>query len=403
MKHPPVSIVILTFNEQENIAAAIESCSWCDDIHVLDSGSTDNTRQIAQDLGAKVHVNPFTSFGQQRNWAIDHIPCKYDWQFHLDADERFTPSLVEEILYVIGPSGAGTSKGCFLCPSKMMFLSQWLKHSGGYPGYQARLIHRQRCRFRDVGHGQREETSYPLGRFRNPYIHFNFSKGLRVWFDKHNGYSSKEAAEALNVIGRGMMPWNRLWTGDATERRRAMKEISFFMPFRSMLRLAYLYVLKLGALDGRAGLLYSLMVAMYEYWTGLKMREVRQDWIASNTAGTSDSDAHPMLFGKPLVHTQTHGLPFMEPAPCTLGKMSLKEQLDHMIAAADTRAQSLGPTYALTAVIRPVAAMVFTLIARKAILDGRAGCRFATMTAWFEFMTGMLRFEQRIHKRGGQT
>ena len=86
----PVSVVILTLNEEINIAQCLASCAWCDDVHVLDSGSTDRTREIAEEKGATVHINPFESCGAQRNWAIDNIPTKYNWIFHLDADEQFT-------------------------------------------------------------------------------------------------------------------------------------------------------------------------------------------------------------------------------------------------------------------------------------------------------------------------
>src|SRR5690349_22231261 len=93
---PPVSVVVLTVNEEVNIADCLRSCAWSDDVHVVDSGSTDRTCGIAREMGATVHVHPFESFGLQRNWAIDHIRHKHDWVFHLDADERFTPELVAE-------------------------------------------------------------------------------------------------------------------------------------------------------------------------------------------------------------------------------------------------------------------------------------------------------------------
>src|SRR5688572_20952916 len=76
---PPVSVVILTQNEEGNVGECLRSCAWSDDVHVLDSGSTDRTCEIAREMGAQVHTNPFHSFGQQRNWAIDHIAHKHDW------------------------------------------------------------------------------------------------------------------------------------------------------------------------------------------------------------------------------------------------------------------------------------------------------------------------------------
>src|SRR5262249_38851896 len=93
---PPITLVVLTKDEEHNIAGCLASTAAFDDVHVLDSGSTDRTSEIAEAAGAKVWHNPFRGFGQQRNWAADHIPARYDWHLHLDADERLTPELVAE-------------------------------------------------------------------------------------------------------------------------------------------------------------------------------------------------------------------------------------------------------------------------------------------------------------------
>src|SRR5687767_11727279 len=81
----PISVVILTQNEERNIAECLDSVASFDDVHLLDCGSTDQTLEMAKARGAQVHHNPFKGFGQQRNWAIDNIRTKYNWQFHLDA------------------------------------------------------------------------------------------------------------------------------------------------------------------------------------------------------------------------------------------------------------------------------------------------------------------------------
>lgn len=277
---PPVSIVILTFNEKDNIADTIRSCAWSDDVHVLDSGSTDGTIDIARSLGVKVHHNPFKSFGQQRNWAIDNIPCKHPWHFHLDADERFTPELIHELLATLGPDGNATNAACFQCPSKMIFMGKWLKRSGGYPTYQVRLFRFGLCRFVDFGHGQREDPTGPTLKLQHPYMHYAFSKGLNEWLHKHNGYSDREAREGLEHWSKTQRPgWGALLQRDPVARRRAAKDMFYFLRFRALVRFGYAYLLRLGLLDGRAGFHYCAMIAMYEYWIELKMREAKQDWI----------------------------------------------------------------------------------------------------------------------------
>ena len=191
---PAVSIVILTFNEERNLPSCLDSLSGFDDVHVLDCSSTDATQAIAQSRAIPVHVNPFRGFGTQRNWAIDSIPTKYVWQFHLDADERMTPALAEELNRVIA---GNPPDGGYQVPSKLMFGGKWLKRAGQYPGYQVRFFHKARLRFIDQGHGQREISECPIGYLREPLIHFGFSKGIDAWFIKHVGYARREAEQAL--------------------------------------------------------------------------------------------------------------------------------------------------------------------------------------------------------------
>jgi glycosyltransferase involved in cell wall biosynthesis len=277
---PPISIVILTLNEAININACLASCAWCDDIHVLDSGSTDATVEMAGRAGVHVHAHAFESFGAQRNWAIDHIPLKHDWVFHLDADERFTPELAAAIDERLAgdPGEAG-----FCIPEKLMFMDRWLARAGGYPKYQMRLFHKGRMRFRDYGHGQREDGGGHLGRVDQPYVHFAFSKGLGDWIDKHNRYS---AIEAQRVLSGTAEPWSvvSLWSADRLGRRRAWKELGALLPFRSFARWFVTLFVQGGILEGRAGRTYARLMAMYEEMISLKARllqdRARQDRAA---------------------------------------------------------------------------------------------------------------------------
>lgn len=269
---PPVSIVILTLNEARNIGACLDSCAWSGDVHVLDSGSTDHTQDIALERGAGVHTHPFESFGKQRNWAIDHIPLKHDWVFHLDADERFTPELVREIDEALrsDPQFSG-----YYVPSKLMFMGKWLRRAAGYPTYQMRLFHKHRTRFIDYGHGQREEPGKPIGTLHKPYLHYSFSKGLSDWIEKHNRYSTQEASEISRILGASPESAEKPTPfGSPVQRRRWLKQRLYpRLPARWLLRFCWLYFLKLGFLDGKAGLQFCQLYAAYELFIGLKVRE----------------------------------------------------------------------------------------------------------------------------------
>lgn len=283
-----VSVVILTLNEEVNIAACLESCAWCDDVHVLDSGSEDRTVELARAHGAAVHSHPFESFGKQRNWAIDNIPLKHDWVFHLDADERFTPELVREMADRLGrdPAEAG-----YHIPHKLMLMGRWLRRAGGYPTYQMRLFHKGRMRFRDYGHGQREDTQGAVGVFESPYLHYAFSKGLYDWLDKHNRYSS---LEALEVIGtrRERMQLSDLFSRDPVRRRRCWKEVGYHLPFRPALRWFVTMFVIGGVLEGRAGYTYAKLLALYEQMITLKLRLLKQQRRAGD-AGGFERDSAP--------------------------------------------------------------------------------------------------------------
>jgi hypothetical protein len=269
---PRVSVVILTLNEQINILACLASCAWSDDVHLLDSGSTDQTVALARAAGATTWHNPFAGFGQQRNWAIDNIPLKHDWVFHLDADERFTEPLVREISQTLdaAPPHAG-----YFCANQMILMNRWIKRSSGYPAYQVRLFHKHRLRFSDHGHGQREQTAGTLATLKHPYVHHNFSKGLSDWLVRHDRYSTKEAQLAIaqeQDPAQGLL--GPLLTGPAIQRRRALKRLVQRVPCRGTLRFWHTLVLQRGLLDGGAGVQYARLMAIYETMIALKIAEL---------------------------------------------------------------------------------------------------------------------------------
>jgi glycosyltransferase involved in cell wall biosynthesis len=267
----PVSIVILALNEEANLGPCIQSCAFSDDVHVLDSGSTDRSVEVAKAHGAHVWTNPFENFAAQRNWAIDHLTHKYNWVFHLDADERFTPGMVREMqsLLELEREEAG-----FYVPNRLIFMGRWLRYASGYPVYQVRLFHRERLRFQTHGHSQRELTTGAVGTMREPYLHFNFSKGLDDWFEKHNRYSTQEAQQAF-AEREHTLQFSELFSGDAIKRRRAMKSLAYRLPMRPTLRWMHTMFLQRAILDGPAGWMYARLLAMYEKMTDLKLKELR--------------------------------------------------------------------------------------------------------------------------------
>lgn len=268
-----MSVLILTLNEAGNIRRCIESLAWCDDVVVLDSISTDATVDIAAACGARVYQREFDNFANQRNHALDHVEFKHDWILHLDADEVVTPELAHEMAAKVQDQRFVA----YRIASKMMFMGKWLRYAGLYPSYQVRLGHKDRLRFEQVGHGQREALAADaVGTLRAAYLHYGASKGFADWLDKHNRYSSDEARRGLEVLRGGGGGLRGLFAlGDPLARRRALKQLSVRLPFRPFFRFFYMYVLRLGFLDGRPGYVYCRLLAMYESWIVLKMRELK--------------------------------------------------------------------------------------------------------------------------------
>ena len=267
-----ISVLLLTLNEAANLPACLAAVAWSDDVVVLDSFSQDDTVAVAERLGARVYQRAFDSFAGQRNHALDHIDFKHDWILHLDADEIVTPALRAEMRGAIQTGLADA----YRIPSKMMFRGRWLRYSGLYPSYQVRLGYRERFRFKQVGHGQREDLAPGrVGTLAEPYLHYSFSKGLTEWFEKHNRYASDEASETVRLLaGDWGIDWGGLWSRDRTRHRRALKALSYRLPFRPSLRFLYMYLLRRGFLDGHAGLTYCRLLAIYEYLIVLKTQEL---------------------------------------------------------------------------------------------------------------------------------
>jgi glycosyltransferase involved in cell wall biosynthesis len=149
----PISILIITFNEEENLRACLDAIDWCDDIVVMDSFSTDGTVEIAKKYGAHVYQRQFDDFADQRNFALANCRFKHGWVFHLDADEIITDELKSEMEMEI----KNATVDAFRVPSKMIMFGKWLRYSGMYPAYQVRLGRVGVLRFKQVGHGQRED------------------------------------------------------------------------------------------------------------------------------------------------------------------------------------------------------------------------------------------------------
>ena len=191
--------------------------------------------------------------------------------FHLDADEQFTPELRAECL-AIAAKDDPTVDGYYTAP-RMIFMDRWVRHCTDWPAWQARLGHRDRFRFVQVGHGQREDPSMRMGRLESGYRHLISSGSAPEWIAKHDRYAREEAREIrANPASAGTL-LKRALGGPALERRRALKRLWFHLPARPLLRFVYQYVVRGGVLDGYAGYCYCRMISHYEWLIGRALAE----------------------------------------------------------------------------------------------------------------------------------
>ncbi|MBH8555082.1 glycosyltransferase family 2 protein [Nostocaceae cyanobacterium CENA357] len=266
------SIYILTYNEELDIAACIESAMLSDDIIVVDSCSSDRTVEIASRYPVRVVQHPFESHGQQRTWMLESIPPKYGWVYILEADERMTPELFAECVQ----ASQNSDYIGYYVAERVMFMNHWIRYSTQYPRYQMRLFRHGKVWFTDYGHTEREVCEGVTSFLKETYPHYTSSKGLSRWIEKHNRYSTDEAKETLYQLQQGKVNWRDLFLGKSeVERRRALKDLSLRLPARPLLRFLYMYFILGGCLDGRAGMAWCTLQAFYEYLILLKVWEMQ--------------------------------------------------------------------------------------------------------------------------------
>jgi glycosyltransferase involved in cell wall biosynthesis len=269
---PPLSVLVLTYDEEVNLPGCLASVSFSDDVVVYDSYSSDGTVALARAAGARVFQRRFDDYAAQRNAALTEVDYRHPWILMLDADERVTPEVVDEIAAALAADD-GTI-GLYRIRRRDMFMGRWLRRSSGYPTWFARLLRAGRVR---VVRAFNEEvlTDGRIGLLQSHLDHYPFNKGISFWLERHNRYSSMEAA-TLAAGTEALVPWSRFRSGDAALRRKLLKQVFYRMPLRPLVVFAYLYVARRGFLDGSAGFTYCVLRGVYEYMIDLKLRELRR-------------------------------------------------------------------------------------------------------------------------------
>jgi glycosyltransferase involved in cell wall biosynthesis len=266
-----VSVLILTRDEEVNLPGCLDSLKWCDDVVVFDSFSTDRTLEIAKTSGARVIQHTFDNYGAQRSAALNEVDYKHPWLLMVDADERVSPELSQEIEEMLRDPESGIT--LYRMRRKDYFMGRWIRHSSGYPTWFGRLM--------QVGHVRIERTineeyhtDGKVGFLQTHLIHYPFNKGFSAWLEKHNKYSTMEAT-LLEKKDRNMHKLSDIWHRDPTVRRKLIKSYVYKLPGRPFIMFLSLYILRGGILEGRAGFIYCALKSFYEFMISCKSEENR--------------------------------------------------------------------------------------------------------------------------------
>lgn len=244
-----ISVTIITLNEETNIRDCLESVRWADEVIVSDSGSTDRTAEICRGFGVRFFTDEWLGFGRQKNLCQDR--AKNGWVLNIDADERVTQELKDEILSAVKDGG----RPGYYMPRKNYFGDIWIRHCGWYPDYNLRLYRKEEGRFTEASVHERVALKGEAGYFKAPLLHRTY----------------RDVADYLSRMQR----YSALAAGDMNKAGRKASFLDLFL--RPQFTFFKMFILKGGFLDGKAGLTLSALYACYTVAKYAKLWEMNRE------------------------------------------------------------------------------------------------------------------------------
>jgi glycosyltransferase involved in cell wall biosynthesis len=279
-KSLPLSVIILTYNEEANILDCLRSVvDWAAEVYVVDSGSRDRTVELARRYTDKIVKHPFENYAHQRNWAQANLPLANDWVLHLDADERISPELAQSLRSFFKSSGPEQVDG-LMVTRRTVFMGRAIMHGGHYPTYHLRIFRRHKGRCEDRLYDQHFLVDGPTRRISGDLID-TITSDLSTWLARHARWATLEAQEylAANAAAPGQRVAAQI-TGNPIERRRWLRMSYGRAPLflRAFGYFFYRYVLRLGFLDGIEGLIFHfLQGCWYRFYIDAKIYEMQKN------------------------------------------------------------------------------------------------------------------------------
>jgi len=282
MKHTklPITAIIMTYNEERNLRACLESVKdYVDDIIIVDSLSNDRTEEIAKEYTDKFYVNKWVNYSKQYLWAIANTDIKNEWVLRLDADERWTQEGFDELRKIIEDDSAN---GVYV-KMKIFFMDRFIKHGAFYPNYFLRVYKRSKGEMEDRWMDEHIKVDGVVVHSNIDVIESNYDRqeNIALWTDKHNGYSTREAVEFL-IAKHNIHKIDTVANlfGNKTEHKRWMKENIYFKTplfVRPFMYFFYRYFFKFGFLDGKEGFIFHTLHAFwYRFLVDIKVYQIEQ-------------------------------------------------------------------------------------------------------------------------------
>lgn len=272
-----IDVMIITYNESLNLPHCLKALQrWTNKIFVIDSGSTDGTQDIARSYGADIVHHDWPGYAQQKNWGLDNLPFESDWILIVDADEVITDEVRERLVEIASKPADEVPENGFYINRLTYFMDKPIWYCGYFPSWNLRFFKRGKGYYESREVHEHVIIDNPVGYIREPMIHHD-RRGLEHYVAKHNRYSTLEARTIfLEMTSPNASDREANVTPDTRRRRWLKRHIMPHAPFPGMWRFIYLYILRLGILDGRAGLEFSKFISMYDSLVALKLRDLRR-------------------------------------------------------------------------------------------------------------------------------
>ncbi len=274
-----VEVVMIVRDEELNLLHSLPAVTgWAKKVWVVDSGSTDRTVEVARAAGAEVVHREWQGYARQKNWALDTLPLEAGWVLLLDADERITDKLADRIRAIVDRDPVGVAESAFHLNRYFVFLGGRIRHCGYYPSWNVRLFRRGRARYEERDVHEHMVVDGPVGFIHGADMEHWDRRPLEHHIAKHNRYSTLEARAiwSQELQGTDAALPARLLGGPLERRRWIKRHVYPWLPAKFLFRFLWMYVLKLGFLDGATGWRFCLFISAYELQIEQKLIELRQ-------------------------------------------------------------------------------------------------------------------------------